>query len=154
MREYPDYKYRPRKKGKDSLKGVCERHGGRISKVHHMNSICKDFNNSSKPFFKEREESDNNLTFIKHSEETGNRWSLPLTPTSPHSAASELSDSAESAFTFDDISLKNSCGESFPNNLTCSRVSEINVSKSEQLYSNGYLNLQNHYASNSNIIIV
>ncbi|KAB7500035.1 putative transcription factor SOX-14 [Armadillidium nasatum] len=32
MREYPDYKYRPRKKGKDSLKGVCERHGGRISK--------------------------------------------------------------------------------------------------------------------------
>ncbi|MCL4154235.1 UNVERIFIED_CONTAM: hypothetical protein GTU68_026899, partial [Idotea baltica] len=36
LREYPDYKYRPRKKGKDSLKGISERHGGRITKVHHM----------------------------------------------------------------------------------------------------------------------
>ncbi|XP_042219979.1 sex-determining region Y protein-like [Homarus americanus] len=103
MREYPDYKYRPRKKSKDPLKGVSERSGGKVSKVHQMNNICKEFANSIKP----KDGTNNKPQLDLHTLEDHVSWSLPLTPTSPprvptSPATSDLPDSPESAFNFDD----------------------------------------------------
>ncbi|MPC36582.1 SOX domain-containing protein dichaete [Portunus trituberculatus] len=116
MREYPDYKYRPRKKSKDPLKGVSERCGGKVGKVHQMNSLCKEFANGIKP-------KDCLLNNAKPGDLQGMEdhvsWSLPLTPTSPprvptSPTTSDLPDSPESAFSFDDHAFIRSSMVTFP----------------------------------------
>ena len=99
-REYPDYKYRPRKKGKDPLKCINDRHGGKVTKLSNIGLILKDCTKSVKSELAQ-------IGHDHHHEDNVESWSLPLTPTSPHrlppdSPPADLPDSPESAFGFED----------------------------------------------------
>ena len=124
IKEYPDYKYRPRKKGKDPLKGISGKHGGKITKTNQMNGICKDFIIHSITGNNNSENGKETILDSSHqhakpcSGEEHESWSLPLTPTSPprvlaSPTGSDLPDSPESAFNFDErMSKSNSTNNS------------------------------------------
>lgn len=121
-KEYPDYKYRPRKKGKDPLKSINDRHGGKVTKLSSIGMMLKDYPRTVK--------SELDRSRLQHSalgngvDDSTDTWTLPLTPTSPHrlppaSPPADLPDSPESAFGFDDQSNKAyksaTIGQSSPN---------------------------------------
>ncbi|XP_047473242.1 transcription factor Sox-9-like [Penaeus chinensis] len=134
LREYPDYKYRPRKKSKDPLKGVSERSGGKVAKVHQMNSICKEFASSIKTSSKDCAQA--GKTGLPQGHQMDMQalddpigWSLPLTPTSPprvptSPTASDLPDSPESAFNFDEHTFVRSTSLA-PAQTYCARIESL-----------------------------
>ncbi|KAK4310254.1 hypothetical protein Pmani_018170 [Petrolisthes manimaculis] len=123
LREYPDYKYRPRKKGqKSQLKGVADKNGGKITKVKDLNSNSRDRtkNNlmnvmtNTRITHTQRLEVDHNKLGIKitidddfkRTHRIPQSGVLSLTPHSPPevpaSPPCELPDSPESASMYED----------------------------------------------------
>ena len=125
-REYPNYKYRPRKKSKDPLKCINDRHGGKVNKLSSFGLMIKDCSKQGQG------------DYLSHFDKTGmgvggngtskcellrddnsECWSLPLTPASPRCVAiaslpTDTPNSPESAFSFEDQMNRNLNGQPSP----------------------------------------
>ena len=159
-REYPDYKYRPRKKGKDPLKCINDRHGGKVTKLSSIGLILKDCAKAVKSEIACMERSGNNSHDHQHQEDNMDSWCLPLTPTSPlrqppDSPPADLPDSPESALGFEEshnrAPLSSLSSPNFqksvakivdiPNNYTCSMSNNQNNCELSKLTGNSDENL-------------
>lgn len=121
MREYPDYKYRPRKKGqKAQLKGISEKNGGKVGKAkdHLVNkdrakNVVNVISNTRITHTQGLEVDHNKLGIkitidddFKKNHMTIQKGAMALTPQSPPevpaSPPCDLPDSPESASMYDD----------------------------------------------------
>ena len=143
MKEYPNYKYKPRKKGQKAqqLKGVCDKSNNRITKAKNKETINKDCKatiqanlmaGTTRIMQTQGIEIDHSKlgiklkidTNFKRSHMTNHNGAMILTPPSPQevpdSPPCDLPDSPESASMYDDHHTF-----SFSNNSSPSSVSPI-----------------------------